>query len=607
MKRIQRYSSSSILLAIIFSCVFLLGATLRIYGNNWDQGMHLHPDERFLTMVTHELSWPASTQEYLSTQTSPLNPHNKKFSFYVYGTWPLIVTKYIATLVRLETYDTLPSVGRFLSVLCEILTLLVVYKMARNIGKSAITGVIAMFLYGTSVLPIQLAHFYTVDSFANFFISLSLLWLIEKRHVILIALAFGIAIAAKVSSILILPIVGLSYALQFPWNGLTKTIWTKRIRVVYTSLLFLIVTLVVVRITYPYVFTTGLTLNPKVLANWKELRSFEGVFVAFPPALQWIHTSIMLPAINIALFGLGIPQTILFFMSVLYVIHQVLQKKIHQNVILLISFIAIIFFYQGTQFAKPLRYFWPMFPSIAVLSAVFLTKFFDVIRRNNPRRANAICAIMVVTFLIYPVAFVHIYTKPHTRVAASLWIYEHVQKGSSISWEHWDDPLPLLIDQHRGNEYKTNQLPVFDKDSEEKWKTIEAMLSRSDYYILSSNRTYGAITNAAFRFPQTVKFYDLLFSGKLGFTLVAQFVSRPTLPLPFVSTCVRPPGVTYGMIAHKTDICSQGIQLIDDYADESFTVYDHPKVLIFQKTDQQVLVRSIQELQKAYEKNARSN
>ena len=112
-------------------------------------------------------------------------------------------------------------------------------------------------------------------------------------------------------------------------------------------------------------------------------------------------------------------------------------------------------------------------------------------------------------------------------------------------------PFPFFLVIIRGDEYQTHQLPVFDRDSQNKWKTIQTMLSQSDYYILSSNRAYGAITNVAFRFPQTARFYELLFSGNLGFTLVAQFVSRPTVPLSFIKTCVDPQVLTYGTIAQK--------------------------------------------------------
>ena len=35
-----------------------LGMLLRTYGLNWDQGYHLHPDERAITMIADRISLP---------------------------------------------------------------------------------------------------------------------------------------------------------------------------------------------------------------------------------------------------------------------------------------------------------------------------------------------------------------------------------------------------------------------------------------------------------------------------------------------------------------------------------------------------------------------
>ena len=83
-------------------------------------------------------------------------------------------------------------------------------------------------------------------------------------------------------------------------------------------------------------------------------------------------------------------------------------------------------------------------------------------------------------------------------------------------------------------------------------------LEGADYIFVSSNRLYESIPRIPERYPMTIEYYDMLFSGELGFELVKTFTSRPSL---------------------------FGIELNDDGAEEAFTVYDHPKVLIFQKTD----------------------
>jgi hypothetical protein len=50
--------------------ILLLAAGLRFYGiKSWDEGTRLHPDERFLSMVTSGMSWPA-LEDYFNYEKS---------------------------------------------------------------------------------------------------------------------------------------------------------------------------------------------------------------------------------------------------------------------------------------------------------------------------------------------------------------------------------------------------------------------------------------------------------------------------------------------------------------------------------------------------------
>ncbi len=99
---------------------------------------------------------------------------------------------------------------------------------------------------------------------------------------------------------------------------------------------------------------------------------------------------------------------------------------------------------------------------------------------------------------------------------------------------------------------------------------------------MSSNRQWASVTRVPERYPLTSVYYRALigcpadkdviwcynvatpgmFQGQLGYKLVQVFESFPTLDIP-------------GVINWQAN---------DQFAEEAFTVYDHPKVLIFQKT-----------------------
>src|SRR5207247_176236 len=155
-------------------------------------------------------------------------------------------------------------------------------------------------------------------------------------------------------------------------------------------------------------------------------------------------------------------------------------------------------------------------------------------------------------------AFTSIYRRPMTRVEASRWIYQNIPAGAGIATEHWDDGLPLDLADVAPVRYRSIQLQLYDDDTESKRRELVDQLVSADYIAISSNRLYRAIPRTPWRYPWTRRYYELLFSGALGFRLERSFTSYPRLgPL----------------------------EIPDDGAEEAFTVYDHPHVLLFKKTE----------------------
>ena len=112
---------------LLFVAIFFLAAFFRLYGVNWDQGQHLHPDERFLTMVTGAIQWPRNLFEYLDSTNSPLNPHNKGFGFFVYGTFPIFFTKWFIETFAKADYNSITLIGRQLSAMVDLGTVVLAF------------------------------------------------------------------------------------------------------------------------------------------------------------------------------------------------------------------------------------------------------------------------------------------------------------------------------------------------------------------------------------------------------------------------------------------------------------------------------------------------
>ena len=74
----------------------LFTARTLFVGGHWDQGTHIHPDERFLTMVLDALKLPKNLGEFFDSTKSPMSPYNKNYGFFVYGTLPIFIVRVVA-------------------------------------------------------------------------------------------------------------------------------------------------------------------------------------------------------------------------------------------------------------------------------------------------------------------------------------------------------------------------------------------------------------------------------------------------------------------------------------------------------------------------------
>jgi YYY domain-containing protein len=142
-----------------------------------------------------------------------------------------------------------------------------------------------------------------------------------------------------------------------------------------------------------------------------------------------------------------------------------------------------------------------------------------------------------------------------------------------------DDPPPGLSDvQHcqgidlwsaQINGYK---LQVYYEDDAAKRALMQRILNNTDYLIIGSNRRYDSQSRIPYRWPMTMRYYDALFSGKLGFEQSALFQETFQLGPLKVSDQYLP---TYN-----------APQWLNEFeAEEAFHVYDHPAVFIYHKTD----------------------
>lgn len=566
MKRLRnRYS-------LLLLLIVLLGEVFRVFGFNWDGGFHLHPDERAIVIYTLPLQFPKNLDIFLSPQ-SPWNPH-----FFAYGSLPLYMLKVVSLIAGnfnqlLTGYDGINLLGRILSSCFDLGTIFLIFLIGKQIASKKV-ALLACFFYAIAVLPIQLSHFFAVDTILTFFLMCTLYCMIRFYQsesfgsAIGIGISLGFALATKTTAVAI----GVSLALALTIDFLLLLfVHKKKLRLVLphipkfikklllSSLYIVLPALLVFFFCEPYAF---IDFNTFLLQNMQQYAMTKDAFT-FPYTLQYVGK---IPYIyelqNIFWWGLGpLFATIAFLGIIFTTVTGIIREKktAWAKELILMAFFWSYFILVGKFAVGFVRYMLPLYPLLCLAASLFI---FFLIKKFSNAFVKISIFIWLFLLLVWPCSFLAIYTHPNTRVQATNWILTHIPIGKTIAIEHWDDGLPLVNSQA----YPTNILELYNMDTPEKWAKISKQLSQSSYIILASNRLYvplQKLTDCAALFPhpcyvQTAAYYKQLFNGQLGFTKVAEFTDYPTIP--FIGT-----------------------PIIDDHADESFTVYDHPKVIIFQK------------------------
>ena len=193
--------------------------------------------------------------------------------------------------------------------------------------------------------------------------------------------------------------------------------------------------------------------------------------------------------------------------------------------------------------------------------------------------AGALIALVLAGTAFYALAYLNgVYGQMHTAVRASEWLNRSAPHGATALKEHWEESLPSPR-----HDFQFGELPMYENDRYAKTALIAESLADADYLVFFSNRLYGTIPRLAERYPISTAYYNLLFEERLGYTLENVQTSYPALfGIAFVDDTFDRPSLPMppALQRHKT----APVALNLGWADESFSVYDHPKVLIFRNT-----------------------
>lgn len=557
---------------ILAVCV-ILGFFLRLYGLYWDSGYHFHPDERMLIMVADRIHFFTN-----------LNP-----DFFNYGSFPLYLLRGTAQIIdwifhtRFASYDGMLIVGRFLSTAADCIVIFLVYKIAQKLTQNRKIAIWSAFFYTIAFFPIQNSHFFVVDVYLNLFATflVYLLMTFHEKHsmktLIFISFVYAAALTTKVSALIFFPTIVLALVLP---EERSENLFGKAIRFLkgfiphknprnwVNLIIFGVLTILSTMLFMPYGYIEYRTfLNDIAL----QMRMNSDAYI-FPYTLQYVGTWPYLYYLkNIFLWGVGPCIGLFAFLgSFLYVralrsTRKTTTPSYHLSMIFF-TFYILYFLVMGRSSVKFMRYMLLIYPCIAIMAGYGYVGLIDWLKSKYSN--SIVGAVQVATYVfcaLWTCMFLAIYSVDNTRVRATQWINQFITPGSTLAVEHWDDRVPIFDN----GKYRYVELPLYDQpDDDKKWLAIYEKLKEADYIIIASNRLYTPLQRLHACgegkkrcYPTTAKYYENLLSGRLNFVKIAQFTSYP-----------------------RITFFGQTLRLRDDSADESFTVYDHPKIMIFKKT-----------------------
>ncbi|MDR3577843.1 MAG: DUF2298 domain-containing protein [Anaerolineaceae bacterium] len=462
--------TAGLVTAILLVIILGVGAYLRFTGNNWDSDTYMHPDERFLAMVTDNLKSVPSLPAYFDTNQSTLNPVNTGNGFYVYGDLPIIITHYVTESLGMGGLHDVKTVGRYLSGASDLLSVLFVFLIALQLFNRR-TALLAAAFSAFAVLQIQQAHFYTTDTFANMFLAAAIFivvlipaWPDEPENLsisqrlsallkhswlwlsILFGAAAGLAVASKINTapvVVLLPLAMLAQLWKSPPEKREGRAWIAIAYMVAGA----VVCLIFVRIFQPYAFN-GLGIDPKWLDNMKQLANLSSRDADYPPAMQWARRSIFYSAQNLIQWGLGIPLGLLAFGGLALAAWRMFKGE-WQKYLVLWVWTAGFFAWQSLASNPTMRYQLPIYPTLAIFAGWALVYLWDKfhpapVDPAEADRAEAArptggrawiwlrvligvggAAVLLAT-ATWAFAFLQIYIQPFTRYAASEWIFQNI-------------------------------------------------------------------------------------------------------------------------------------------------------------------------------------
>ncbi len=287
-----------------------------------------------------------------------------------------------------------------------------------------------------------------------------------------------------------------------------------------------------------------------------------------PYTLQFSNTVPFFTSLD-NLFYPSLDHMTAFFAVVgcLYAIYRIFWTRSGADVVLA-SWAIPSFILYSTFSSKFPRYMIPVLPILLVLGARLIADLIHIKPqfyspefpkltsgwKTALKRFGIVGGTAALLFgFIYGWAYSGIYSRPHPAITMGKYIRENTPRGAKIAKNNWDESAHGVSIRQ---EFDVHANVHSEKNINQRIQYLANVLANNDYILFPSKRPYGSTLHNPEKFPITNQFLQALFAEQLGFR-IAKIVTNPPQFL--------------------------GWEFRVDEEDETARIYDHPKMILFEK------------------------
>ena len=530
----------------------ITAVTLRLAYLNWGFPYTFHIDEETIILFTQKIAATWKSQHQL------INPSTSwgNLIFITLG----VISKFLFFLKNAFDSEQLFLIftGRMISASLSFLGLGVIYLLARRLYNQQV-ALLSLAFNAVLVVLIRAGHIYTLEVFLFILIGLTLL-AGEKisrrglnRDYFWTFFYLGLALSSKVTTaLLMIPIVYAHYQVT---KKQSNKFFNKQ-------LFFAAVAITLYALLNPGILKNYLT--GQVTGTTDILWVAKQMFGLVKPS--WTLHFEGLPRFWYEIthnfwYGMGPFLEITMLAGVVFCLYRRKRSDIYLLLWLLPYFLLI-----GSWRSKYIRFIVPLVPYGLILGAAFWVEIFQKIKTSNWQR-YAYLLVMgggLLSTLLYAIAFTNVYAGPDSRIQAYQWAKTNIPAGATLLLER-DESLRLPFNKQGVKVlWLDREILYYQLSGEEKIPYLAAMLKRADYIIVGEANKIRYLHTPQLN-PIEYLYYTLLDSGELGFQKVKEYKVYPHLG---------------------------PITINDERAEQSFHLFDHPRVEIY-KREQRLNINSI--------------